>query len=369
MVPQLRSDAWRSWFGLSEGQTVALQNAVEMAENSPLIQELLARDLAALDQDLGVLPSSQSDIAKAWGQAMCYMHYVVLFSCRLPWLIEQYRDYEISDNILKDTLTDIPLWMDACRERTGYYGLLNQGFILNHFRFRLFRLGRLEYMASVSRVPAFVYRNRFSEVVTALCPGNRMYTQVGEGAGTNGGLYDGVWLATRREETDCVYGYPIHPSGYVIRQKVALDKSAWQLVLKPTDPVIEIHIPSGSKLDPREVEKSLESAPSFFRVHFKKLRAKALVCTSWLLDDTIAQMQPGGNIAAFQRFFYRVPLEKASDRQMRERVFHDLNADILSTPRTTSLQKAISAWYSTGRCMKNSSGFILLRDQLKEESV
>jgi len=134
----------------------------------------------------------------------------------------------------------------------------------------------------------------------------------------------------------------------------------WELAYQPGDPVLDMHIAEGCPLDPAEVKKSLEAAPDFFRKHLGVSPIKAFTCSSWLLDDNIAQLQPGGNIASFQRFFCLVPHANSSDWQTRQRVFGNPDIDIAAAECRTSLQKAIQAWYAAGRYCRHAAGFILL---------
>ena len=60
-------------------------------------------------------------------------------------LAEAYRLRGIPRQVLVDTLSDIPLWMNNCETHFGYQGMLEFPWLSNHMRMRLFRLGRLEF--------------------------------------------------------------------------------------------------------------------------------------------------------------------------------------------------------------------------------
>ncbi len=73
--------------------------------------------------------------------------------------------------------------------------------------------------------------------------------------------------------------------------------------LKKGDPVIEVHIPAGEKLDIAECKKSLDAAREFFAKYFPEYKWEYFTCHSWLLDPSIRQLMNGGNILAFQDMF------------------------------------------------------------------
>ncbi len=60
-------------------------------------------------------------------------------------LAEKYREKGIPETVLLDTLLDIVLWTDTHWELTGCLGVSETNWLRNHFDFRLFRLGRLQF--------------------------------------------------------------------------------------------------------------------------------------------------------------------------------------------------------------------------------
>jgi len=74
--------------------------------------------------------------------------------------------------------------------------------------------------------------------------------------------------------------------------------------IKSGDPVMEVHIPAGEKLDPAECEKSIAMAKEFFAKYYPEFKYKYFTCHSWLLDPVLGEMLPeDSNILAFARMF------------------------------------------------------------------
>lgn len=351
---------WKNLLALSEAQSEAIERAVQMAVENKEMACVIESDLHLLEVGEGKIGTPEEVRRKMYGDELYRMHPVLVLLMRLPWLIEQYSARGISEAVLKDTLSDVRIWMDVCQRKTGYPGLLEYGWLSNHFSFRLFRLGRLQFVYQKGTAPAYVYRHKESGTVVALCPNGSRYYPNGDGAGVNGKPTDDAWAATLIEENGRVEGFPIHRSGYAVQSRMSLNLTEWELAFKPGDPVLDMHIAEGCPLDPQAVHESLITAPEFFRKHLGLKDMKAFTCASWLLDDNIAQMMPGGNIAAFQRFFHLVPHDNSSDWQTRQRAFGNPDIDILTAECSTTLQKSIKAWYKAGRYCRHAAGFILL---------
>ena len=356
----LQRKHWEKWLGLEKDQIQAIESAVQFAQSRPEIVRLLEEDLQNLIDGNKKILSPEENLIQLYGAGLYRLHPVLVLLLRLPWLIESYRAHQIPDQILIDTLSDVRIWMNVCQKKTGHPGLTQFAWLSNHFSFRLFRLGRLQFIHQPGETPAFVYRHRTSGLVTALCPDGAKYHSNGDGAGVNSRSQDDVWQTTLYEKDGMIVGSPIHRSGYALRTEAKLSLSEWELVYKPSDPVLDMHIAEGQPLSPDAVRKSLDMAPDFFKRYLGVSKICALTCSSWLLDDNIAQIQPNGNIAAFQRFFQLVPRENSSDWQTRQRAFGDPDVDILNAECSTSLQKGIAAWYASGRSCRDSAGIIIL---------
>lgn len=71
-----------------------------------------------------------------------YLAVYLMFSERT---LEIYREKGIDEQIFFDTMLDFPVWVNVCRRDFGIWGLMEHGWISNHLRVTLFRLGRLQF--------------------------------------------------------------------------------------------------------------------------------------------------------------------------------------------------------------------------------
>lgn len=58
---------------------------------------------------------------------------------------EAYRVRGIPDDVYMDTFSDIRIWSEVCKQQYGVYGIEESGWLQEHVRLALFRLGRLQF--------------------------------------------------------------------------------------------------------------------------------------------------------------------------------------------------------------------------------
>jgi GNAT-like C-terminal domain/N-acyltransferase N-terminal domain len=136
-------------------------------------------------------------------------------------------------------------------------------------------------------------------------------------------------------------------------------------------PVLDVHIPANGPLAPRLCDRSFGYARRFFPRHFPEERYRFAVCTSWLLDDQLAEYLPEtSNTVAFQRRFHLVPLGEDTgtegDASVVEFVFRRPRGlplrdnDIAALPQDTTLQRAIVMHLRQGRHWRWRTGWCRL---------
>src|SRR5262249_22677272 len=86
---------------------------------------------------------------------------------------------------------------------------------------------------------------------------------------------------------------------------------------------------------------------------------RVATCTSWLLDDQLAEYLPAdSNILAFQRRFEPVPGAQDDDASMLRAVFGADHAQALDAlPQETTLQRAVVRHLRSGRHWRMRTGW------------
>ncbi|MBE6895784.1 MAG: hypothetical protein E7477_01680 [Ruminococcaceae bacterium] len=72
---------------------------------------------------------------------------------------EKYNKMNIPEEIFNDTMADISIWAENYRRKTGYCGIEELGWIMNHLNLDLFAIGRLQFRPS-----SFYFNNNIQKL-------------------------------------------------------------------------------------------------------------------------------------------------------------------------------------------------------------
>ena len=67
----------------------------------------------------------------------------------LPVVYDKYKKKNIGDEVFYDTMTDIKIWIDDHKARTGEDGLFELHWIMHHMNMSIFKIGRLQYQKCI----------------------------------------------------------------------------------------------------------------------------------------------------------------------------------------------------------------------------
>lgn len=301
---------------------------------------------ALLDEDAGLL-------------------YLLALFGGLHTLCELYHTHHVSDQVASDTLHDVQRWADHYARRHAGMGIAagNLPWLLHFLRGEIYALGRLQFEPGKWDLDARVFRHAATGEVTALSEDGVRYRADGQRDGA-GGVWDsdGVWTARLDLGVELVTGYRIGPNGQVHPQEVRLARSEWQEALGPGDPVLNVHIPVGGRLEVDACRESLQEALRFFPEHFPHLPFKAFACDSWLLDTQLEEWLPASsNLVRFLRQFYLVPVV-SSGLAAFDYVFDGIPPDLRKAPRDTTLRRVLLDHVLAGDHLRGGGGFLLTED-------
>lgn len=253
--------------GMAPNDVATLLATLPTPEAHPARWWLLTRCAQLLTDDIGGIDYFETrwpPLPSPLGAAgrMFYAH---VFVALLPEVRRWHERRGIGADVSWRSLADLARRLGDHRSRRGLAGLDAADWLTLHYRGAMFELGRLQF-----------HRSR-------IVPGT-----VGAGP-----LF---W--------------------YDAQQALQLGPG-----FRHGDAVLALHVPPAGPLDPHGVEGSLRSARAFFARHFPKETYRAVVCTSWLLDEQLAEYLPAtSNIIQFQRRFHLVPGGLASDATILEAV-------------------------------------------------
>ena len=353
---------------------------------APRIQQDKALCALAWHYRWCLYPTARHDWGRVWrwpdlegvlGNDRGLFFLIVLLS-NLPAVQELHRRHRVPDDVVRETLLDLQLWLDHERQRHPEMpcslGPGNLAWLSNHFRGQLFRLGRLQFQFAECGYPIRVYRHRESGLVVAVSQAGVRYEANGGRDGAAEAEAPGAWVAELTETEGEVIAHPIRPTGHALREQVRLDKREWEQALGPGDPVLNLHIPAGSPLTHESCGESFRRAVAFFPRHFPERPYRAFLCGSWLLDAQIEDLLgPDSNIVRFQRELYLFPIPLHS-RYLLSRVFGEETQEpeqVAAAPQRTAFQRALAAHLEAGRPLRPAGGgcFLLPEDLRWGEQV
>ena len=203
-----------------------------------------------------------------------------------------HRAMGVPEDVTRETCSAVAAMVARYRREPGNpLGVhLNTAYWLRHHTAgRLFRHGRMEYMIRPSwgtRAGLPPSRKRRGDR-----PGRRRRALQRERlCGWRGWRDDPEhgWTATLTTDGAAVVGYPISPYGMAIRQQVRLEQALWERQVRKGDAVLEMHIPEGGGMSLDRCADSMRRAVPFFRRYFPAKPFRAIVCSSWILNNLVA---------------------------------------------------------------------------------
>ena len=131
--------------------------------------------------------------------------------------------------------------------------------------------------------------------------------------------------------------------------------------LRPGDPALGVHIPESGPLTPEACDESLSTAWAFFAEHLPHHTSHVATCTSWLLDDQLADVLPEtSNIVRFQSRFRMVPGARDDDDEILRFVFDRVPASLDELRPETELERAIVRRLRAGGHWRLRTGWLAL---------
>lgn len=224
------------------------------------------------------------------------------------------------------------------------------------------RLGRFEYQMDFFAGGISVWEQRRDGSIVALAADGARFAHVGLGLLPRA-PDDAGWTATCERTPDAVKGYPIDPSGRVLRAPVWLERSLWRPRLKNGDVVLNLHIPPGGGMAWEAVAASFRQALDFFARYHAGHPFSALVTNTWFADPRLTDLlPPDSNVARFQRTVYLYP-SKPNPGSLWFVFLRDMQTTVpAELPRETSLQHILADFLQNGGVWHGGGMFILPED-------
>jgi len=289
--------------------------------------------------------------------------YLLVAMSMVPQVASQHQRRGIPAEVTRDTLKEIAAFSANYRGMTdGWLGIpIRQLYWLRHYTAeRLYRIGRFEYMLAPFKPYVEVYRRRTDRYTLALATDGLKFNTVGYAPKAGEAV---AWVASLQRTEDSVTGCPISPRGYAIQQPVTLSLAEWELVVKPGDQVLDMHIPAGGSMQPEACADSFRRVVPFFRRYFPEEKFAAISCRSWIFGTQLQEIRlSSDNLARLQREVYLYPTTSNPQGGLWFIFLRD-DLNMATVPRRTSLQRAVAEYIEAGKTWRGG-GMLLLTDDV-----
>jgi len=271
----------------------------------------------------------------------------------VPELRDQYRQRDIPDAILADTLADFDLWLREHHAKAGRWGFSEHRWLIQHIAANLFAIGRLQHQFGTYRYPYTAWQQKSTRDIIILAPPDEAIV---EGRFAEPQDTGSAWTTAYCRDNASVQGHPVSRIGIIDRTPVTLSLPDWQPILEQGDPVLNLHIPASGPLLPDACFDSFVQALAFFPRHFPDHPFRAFACASWLLDPQLqTTLKPTANLVGFQRLLRLQPVPGGNGQQTLARIFGTSDIDPATAPRDTSLRRAVLDHLAAGKRWRTSA--------------
>ncbi|MBO5760974.1 MAG: hypothetical protein J6S53_05460 [Lentisphaeria bacterium] len=254
---------------------------------------------------------------------------------------------------LYEALDEFDAWSNNCFRNYAISGLqYSHGFAWLIFRILpgiVLRFGRLEYNHSLFFPDILVFRNRKTGEYIPLVNGKYDVNR------------DGKLAIHPKEETafstilpagifGSYTGNTVNADGKIRQEKTSFDLQEYELILRPGDEVLYMHIPELGPLTPEEVEESFIKVREFYSRKESSYHPRGIICASWLFDPVLQDLLPeNANLVRFQKSGFLLP-PKGTSCDVIYRVFgvKGEKEGIDKVEWKSSLQKVLGNYLQNG---------------------
>nr|MDD6334926.1 hypothetical protein [bacterium] len=238
---------------------------------------------------------------------------------------------------------------------------------LMYTRAQIVRLGRLQFECDIYSDNRYGYRNKKDGGLVVFFGNGEKIRPDGFPVGTLDDMSEeGATLTTLYAQDGYITGYTTTPKGKWIDHPISLPLSDWELVFKPGDTRMAMHIPAdGTRMTNEAVEQSWAMAVDFFKKYYPEVHPTVFTGHSWVLSqDLDAFLSPTSNLRLFQRHFYMYPVVGSFGNFQRFLFDNPASYTVEQLREDTSLQRNVKAHVLAGGKMRTGAGLIVYDDLL-----
>ena len=228
---------------------------------------------------------------------------------------------------------------------------------------RLFQLGRFNYKLMETNPFGIVLRHRKNGNKIMLMEAGTKCNADGFMLQKDDPLEQGGWTNSLEEKDSSFCGNPVNPAGFALRNIYEFSKREWEVLLRPGDIMIDMHIPTGGKMTPEACLDSFRKAFAFFKQQQPGTFKPVIISHSWIFNTQFEQMLPESNLASLMRECFLFP-NKSTGRDGMYFLFGRDYDDLSQAPHNTSVRRAMLSVLEQGKRLRNG-GMLFFEEDLE----
>ena len=272
----------------------------------------------------------------------------------MPSAIENYTQKGIPMDIVRNTLYLGPA--------SAVFNPRSLAWSRHYLKAEIYRIGRFQFMVYLNNHSGLTLKNRHDGHKLMVCgPGIRLDK-------------DGLFAIPGNEsDEDCispfvetpyfVRGYPVNPKGYVELQCHTFPLTEWEVAIRPRQPLIDMHIPSGGGMTLELCKQSFLDAFDFFEKYLPGQTLPIIRCHSWIFNSDLEPLLPDSNIAKLMRECYVHPWRSTGTDGMYFLFRNQNYASWAEYPHDTSQRRALLHILESGGKL-HCGGMLLFKEDM-----
>ena len=271
--------------------------------------------------------------------------------CLIPTSVAEYEKRGFSQEEITHLLASYKLSMSIVEEQTGRPGInaAYHAWMSIFAKVSIFETDGLQFELYKLPKGAVYLKNRESgEVIALLIEGTFHASGIQLLGGRGYEDPQGAFEVSFREDEENFYGYRSYGKG-VEKTETAFSKNLWELVAKPGDDCLSIHIPRKADISPATLDKAIANAKEIVKNRFPEHGGSRIYAASWILDPTLEEfLSDSSNLIGFAHRFVCYP-QKSDGMHVFGFVFPARFESYETRPETSSLTRGLKKVYLDGR--------------------
>ena len=262
--------------------------------------------------------------------------------------IQDHRKRHIDDQHAQFNLGHLKNYIKNYVNKHHSFGIEPFGWTSYLASLGLIHIGSLNFMHHIFSDPYLCLMHRETSEIMVVVNQVQAINRFGQFTGVNQ-VGDVLFKTVFESDEDHLIANPVNSKGIISREPIRLDLKTWKISIRPGDPVIDFHIPTGVPYDLSAIRETFQMGRDFFQKHYPEYDYQAFWCVSWLYSPQLPHImtKTDSHILSIQQQGYICPATPG-ETSLFEFVFKTAKPDFESIQPKTSLERNVISFVEKG---------------------